>query len=107
MASGDYAWEWIVEIVDGYGEILDSQHFDSLADLVTFVEGWRSDDEGEGVIGDFGLVATGPSEGLPFTDRSWVYLNADGTLPTHTSGGLRALKVPNRFHAEAAAAAKR
>jgi hypothetical protein len=111
MTSGNYTWEWAVETIDAYGDIVDTNYYETLAEAADFALFVDAGERAEIV-----LVATESAEvsGLAdqILDRSWAYLlDSIGTarppLPTHTTGGLRSLKVPNRFHAEAAEAAKR
>jgi hypothetical protein len=107
-----YRWEWVAEVTDSDGEIVDIEHFDTFSDLVRFIDDWGAAavdrpltiDSEPCYLGDCGLVATGPDEGLPLADRSWAYL-VGRSLPDETSGGIRSLKVPARFRREVEAAA--
>jgi hypothetical protein len=85
-------YEWCVEVVDGYGDIVDNYFADSLAQAIEWA---GDDDEYEHQIC---LVRT---EDTFNGDRAWAYLT-DGRLPEYFADafGHDTTKVPQRFHRE-------
>lgn len=91
MARGDWSYyEWIVEDVDKFGDILDVHHADKLADLPADHEGPRA-------------LVKDDQDG-----RAWAYLDAQGNLPEYFTDASerQTAKVPKRFHEEVQKQAK-
>jgi hypothetical protein len=87
-------YEWCVEVVDSYGDIVDNYFADSLAQAIE----WAGDDDGE-YEHQICLVRT---EDTFNGDRAWAYLTDDGRLPAYFADafGHDTTKVPQRFHRE-------
>ena len=80
-------YEWCVEVVNGYGDIVDNYFSDSLEEALE----WVGDDETQ-----ICLVRTAGTG-----DRTWAYLTG-GMLPDYfyDSNGHDTTRVPLRFHRE-------
>lgn len=103
-----YRWEWSVEVTYTAESLdsdtpLDINYCETLSEAIGLAK--ASLDEPDAVQASIVLVATESSPSGPIADRSWATLD-DEALPTETSGGLRSLRVPSRFHREVAAASK-
>lgn len=87
-------YEWCVEVVDGYDDIVDNYFADSLTQAME----WAADGDGE-YKHQICLVRT---EDTFMADRAWAYLTDDGRLPEFFSDafGHDTTKVPQRFHRE-------
>jgi hypothetical protein len=82
--------EWLVETLNDDGtDITEVCHFATYAEAVD----WAKDHEpcSIGLVRDVGNDLEG------IVDRQWVYLDIDGTLPSHFEDGA---KVPARYHNE-------
>lgn len=87
-------YEWCVEVVDQYDDIVDCYHSDSLAQAME----WAADGDEEYQY-QICLVRT---EETFCGDRAWAYLTDDGRLPERFADafGHDTTKVPQRFHRE-------
>jgi hypothetical protein len=90
-------YEWVIEPVDQYGDIVESDHADSFEDAMKRAAGWRQ----EWKRVEVGLVRELGDDVEGLQDRQWAYIEDDGTLPAKFDGGAR---VPKRFMSEIAAA---
>jgi|SRR5215831_6089393 len=98
------AYEWVVEEIDPndeYEDIQETSAWEKYIDALGSAEWVRR----EGLRADIVLVRDEGDDVDGLTDRSWAYLEKDGTLPTYfaNSGGVdTTVKVPKRFHQEVA-----
>jgi hypothetical protein len=76
--------EWLVESVDQYGDIHDTNCYPTLADAIRTTEG---DDFSNGGYYRLGLVRHEGNEVDWVLDRQWAYFQQDGTLPESYSDG--------------------
>jgi len=93
MKTIDY--EWDCETIDtDTGDIIDHSHGATLRDVLSWARANPPESDTHHAIV---LVRD------EYTERSWAYLNDDGTLPDffEDSSGCRVAKVPVRFHKEA------
>jgi len=81
-------YEWDIEEVDQYGDIVDHHHADEARNLPD-------------VSGDLVLVRDAGNEHFGVTERSWAYV-VEGALPEFFTDayGAETAKVPKRFHDE-------
>lgn len=87
-------YEWAIEQVDAYGDVVDVNHYETLAQLRRDLD----DEETGGAIAQVVLVRDVVDESFGVLDRQWAYPETDGgeiALPNFFDGGA---KVPARFH---------
>ena len=90
-------YEWIVETIDGFGDVIDIDHRDTASDALrsartVMCEGGNHYDVG--IVRDR-FDHDDPNE---LVDRQWAYVE-NGKLPAVFDGGTA---VPKRFHVEIA-----
>ena len=85
--------EWLVESVDQYGDIIDSNCYPTLADAIRTTLGCP---EGQDYY-RIGLVRDEGNDVDGLVDRQWAYIQNDGTLPDKYSKGAI---IPKKFRAE-------
>jgi hypothetical protein len=76
--------EWLVESVDQYGDIIDSNCYPTLKDAICTTEGA---DYSDGGYYRLGLVRDEGNEVDHLLDRQWAYFQPDGILPESYSDG--------------------
>lgn len=85
-------YEWVLESIDQYGDIIDTQAFDTVQEL------WQHRNLGEPDSDhdtwDWGLRRMSGSEADGMTDDQYAY-TVNGELPEYFDGGN---KVPVRYH---------
>lgn len=83
-------YQWDYESVDEYGDIINHNHADKLADFGM-----------EDITNSLVLVCDIGNEQDGLQERSWAYV-VDYTLPEYFSdaAGLHTRKVPAKFHKE-------
>ncbi len=86
--------EWLVESVDQYGDIQDTNCYPTLADAIRTTKGA---DFSDGSYYRLGLVRDEGNEVDLVLDRQWAYFQKDGTLPESYSDGAI---IPKKFRAE-------
>lgn len=79
------AYEWIVEEIDQYGDILDINYFDTHEKAFQMIAREPPDSLNHY---DIGVVRDRfhPEDPNELVDRQWAYLD-NGKLPTHFDGG--------------------
>ena len=91
--STSTVYEWVIEEIDADGNIEDVDHRDTRAEAEASVKGLPG-------RYDIGLTRDVFCEFDGLIDRTWAYVQADGTLPAYFSdsgGGETRHKVPARF----------
>lgn len=90
-------YEWIVNEVDEFEDIIEVSHFDTRKDAQAFADAGPNHG---GVKMEIALVRDVGNDLDGLTDRSWAYLRDDGTLPEHFDYGMgeEGPRVPKRFH---------
>jgi hypothetical protein len=84
------AHEWLVESVDQYGDIHDTNCYPTLADAIRTTAGA---DHSDGGYYRLGLVRDEGNEVDMLIDRQWAYFQQDGTLPeSYNDGAIIPLK---------------
>ena len=93
-------YEWDAETVNVHEDIDDHNHADTLSEVLRYCSNEPADGSHYRIV----LVRDKFDECRGLVDRSWAYLNDDGTLPEYFSDscGEDTFKVPKRFHREAA-----
>jgi len=95
--STSTVYEWVIEDIDEHGDIVDVDHRDTRAEAEASIKGLPGRH-------DIGLTRDVFDEVDGLVDRSWAYIQADGTLPeyfTDSGGGETRHKVPTRYRKEA------
>jgi len=85
-------YEWVVEELDQYGDIVDVNHYDTLKDARWYEEYLRH----RRAKVDVGLVRFDYSNDGAHLDKGWAYFT-DGKLPVEFDNGE---KVPKKYIAE-------
>ena len=85
-------YEWVVEELDQYGDIVDVNYYDTLNDARRNAEYLRGDDAEV----DVGLVRFDYSNDGAHLDKGWAYF-VEGKLPVVFDNGSR---VPKKYIAE-------
>jgi hypothetical protein len=97
MSKRSTVYEWVIEAIDEHGDIVDVDHRESRAEAEASIAGATGRH-------DIGLTRDVFDEVDGLIDRTWAYLQPDGTLPEYfsESGGAETRhKVPTRFRKEA------
>ena len=92
-------YEWVIEAIDEHGDIVDVDHRDTRAEAEASIAGAPGRH-------DLGLTRDVFDEVDGLIDRTWAYVQADGTLPTYfrdSGGGDTRHAVPARFHTKGGA----
>jgi hypothetical protein len=76
--------EWLVESVDQYGDIQDTNCYPTLADAIQTTKG---SDHSDGGYYRIGLVRDEGNKVDHLIDRQWAYFQQDGILPESYSDG--------------------
>jgi hypothetical protein len=85
--------EWLVEAVDQYGDIIDSNCYPTLADAISTTLGCP---EGQDYY-RIGLVRDEGNDVRGLQDRQWAYIQKNATLPNEYSDGAI---IPKKFRDE-------
>lgn len=121
MCSGRrLSYEWLVEFLDEYDDVVDVHHADTFTGLLSLIDGATiapvvlpivvPETPQPGRRAHVGLVRDVFDDGDGLGDRMWAYLDETYRLPsrflTPTEEGLSpsSVPVPLRFHAEIQAA---
>ncbi len=95
-------YEWDVEVLDEYGDIVDHHFQESFRDCVM-------ENNGKDCYFEIVLVRTTGNQEDGVTDRTWAYVNENGELPEYSStpdiNGKyinKCNKIPKKFHQEIA-----
>lgn len=98
-------YEWVIELIDEYGDIIDVHHADAYAEAVKRKDQFLADPPNWLDHIDIGLVRDVGNDVDGLIDRSWAYMLPDGNLETDFSygGGETGVHVPKRFIKEAQA----
>ena len=105
------AYEWAIEPVDEFDDIIDVTHADTYAEALERAAGYpigESLDEGRTIIARVEIALTRlysrDFEVYGLEEREYAYLGEDGRLPANfdaESGAAgKGAKVPARFHRE-------
>jgi hypothetical protein len=92
-------YEWVLEPIDKYGDIIDPLFEEKLSSHCNCPHGLPHDDEA--VSYDLALVRREGNEYEGETYREYAYIRQDGTLPERfIVENPMSYRVPKRFHAE-------
>jgi hypothetical protein len=83
-------YEWDLESLDEYGDIIDHRHSDTFPGVPT------EDNIALVLIRDVGVGISGEEHSFTLDDRAWAYV-VDGKLPAQFDNGVN---VPKRFFKE-------
>lgn len=92
-------YEWDVETLDEFGDILDHDHRDTFKEAIAAEKTTQGFSETTRIC----LVRDVWDEDNGIQDRQWAYLE-EGKLPEYfeDTGGQEANRVPQKFHQEVA-----